>query len=88
MAAWAGHLGEQGSEAGIFHWYPVYGGGAETYTFKWVESHRSLESMGSDYESYGNGRGYEKYGELIRPLVECDSSRVYLAKSRRHVQLR
>ncbi|MGB5581000.1 MAG: hypothetical protein WBM68_10580 [Woeseia sp.] len=88
MAAWASYLGEKGSEAGIFHWYPVYGGGGEKFDFKWLEVHSSFEAMGGDYEIFGNGRGWEKHGELLGPLVSCDAARVYQAKSRRFTQLR
>lgn len=88
MDAWSAHLTESGSEAGIFHWYPVYGGGGEKFDFKWLEVHAGFEAMGSDYELFGNGRGYKKYGELVRPLVTCDAARVYQAKSRRFTQLR
>lgn len=88
MAAWSEHLGDNGSKAGIFHWYPVYGGGGEKFDFKWLEVHADFEAMGGDYELYGNGRGYEKYGELLSPLISCDAARVYQAKSRRFTQLR
>lgn len=88
MGAWSAYIGEKGSEAGIFHWYPVYGGGGEDYGFKWIEAHSNLETLGADFEMIGNGRGYEKYGELFGPLIECDSSRVYRAKNHRFVQLR
>ena len=88
MGAWSEYLGENGSEAGIFHWYPVYGGGGEKFGFKWLEVHGSFEAMGVDYEMYGNGRGFEKHGELLGPLVTCDAARVYQAKSRRFAQLR
>jgi len=88
MDAWSEYLGENGSEAGIFHWYPVYGGGGEKFDFKWLEVHGSFEAMGGDYEMFGNGRGYEKHGELIGPLITCDAARVYQAKSRRFTQLR
>ena len=88
MGGWSEHLTENGSEAGIFHWYPAYGGGGEKYDFKWLEVHAGFEAMGSDYEHFGNGRGYKKYNELVRPLVSCDAARVYQAKSRRFTQLR
>ena len=88
MDAWSEYMGENGSEAGIFHWYPVYGGGGEKFDFKWLEVRGNFEEMGRDYEMFGNGRGYKKYGELIGPLVTCDAARVYRAKSRRFVQLR
>ena len=88
MGAWSEYLDENGSEAGIFHWYPIYGGGGEKFDFKWLEVHGNFEEMGRDYEMFGNGRGFEKYGELLDPLVTCDAARVYRAKSRRFVQLR
>ena len=56
--------------------------------FKWLEVHSNFEAMGGDYEIFGNGRGFEKHGELIGPLVSCDAARVYRAKSRRFTQLR
>lgn len=88
MDAWSEYLGEKGSEAGIFHWYPQYGGGGEKFDFKWLEVHDNFEAMGGDYELYGNGRGFETYNQLVGPLVTCDAARVYRAKSRRFVQLR
>ncbi len=88
MGAWSKHLGDNGSEAGIFHWYPVYGGGGEKFDFKWIEAHRDFEAMGGDYDDYATGRGFETYGELVRPLVTCDAARVYRATSQRFTQLR
>lgn len=88
MHTWSDHLTEKGSTASIFHWYPVYGGGGEQFDFKWLEAHENYEALGVDFESYGNGRGFETYGELLGPLVTCDAARVYQAKNRRSVQLR
>lgn len=88
MAQWSQYQSDAGSAAGIWHWYPVYGGGGEEFDFKWLESHASLESMGADYEAYGNGGGYMTNGRLLGHLIDCDSSRAYLAQSRRFVQLR
>ena len=88
LDAWSEHLNANGSKTGIFHWYPVYGGGGEKFDFKWLETYANFEAMGGDYELYGNGGGYKKYGELLGPLVTCDAARVYQAKSRRFAQLR
>jgi hypothetical protein len=88
MADWSKHLEDAGSTTAIFHWYPVYGGGGEAFDFKWLEAHESLATLGADYDSYGNGGGYKTYGRLLSHMIECDSTRVYLAKSRRYVQLR
>jgi len=88
MKKWVAHLDAQGSEAGIFHWYPAYGGGGEKFDFKWLEAHENLAALGKDYDSYGTGGGWSVYSELFKDLIECDAARAYLAKNRRHVQLR
>ena len=88
MGTWSEHLTDKGSEAGIFHWYPVHGGGGEKFTFKWIEAHLNFESMGVDFDDYGTGRGFETRNELLQPLIDCDASRVYRGKSRRFAQLR
>lgn len=88
MGKWSKHLSDAGSNAGVWHWYPVYGGGGEEFDFKWVEAFENFADLGADYESYGNGRGFETYREVLSDLVSCDSTRAYLAQSRRFVQLR
>ena len=88
MTEWSNNLAGAGSKTGIWHWYPVYGGGGEEYDFKWIESHANLADLGADYEHFGNGGAYEAYGTLFGGLIKCDSSRAYLARSHRFVQLR
>lgn len=88
MAEWSEYWAGAGSTAGIWHWYPVYGGGGEEFDFKWLEAHANLEEVGADYERFGNGGGFVTSNRLLAHLIECDSSRVYLAQSRRFVQLR
>ncbi len=88
MAQWAQYLSDQGSTAGIWHWYPVYGGGDEDFDFKWLEAHNNLASMGGDYEIFGNGGGYVTQGRLLGHLIDCDAARAYVAENRRFVQLR
>lgn len=88
MAEWSQHMTDQGSPTGIFHWYPAYGGGGEDFDFKWLEAHESLAALGADFDNYGTGGGFIKSGQLFGHLLDCDSSRVYLAKSRRFAQLR
>jgi hypothetical protein len=88
MGEWSQHLGDTGSETAIFHWYPAYGGGGEEYSFKWLEAHKNLTALGADYDSYGNGGGFVTNGRLFNHLIDCDSTRAYLAKNRRFVQLR
>ena len=88
MAEWAQHLSNEGSPTGIWHWYPAYGGGGEEFDFKWLQAHENLEGLGADYDRYATGRGFETRGRLLDHLIDCDSSRAYLAQSRRFVQLR
>ena len=88
MGEWTAHLANAGSTAGIWHWYPVYGGGGEEFDFKWLEGFKNFAELGKDYESMGNGRGYETSGRLFGDLLDCDSTRAYIAQSRRFVQLR
>jgi hypothetical protein len=87
-AKWSQYQTDAGSTAGIFHWYPVWGGGGEEFTFKWIEGYANHAELGADYERYGNGRGFETRGNLFRHLLSCDSARVYNARSRRSAQLR
>jgi hypothetical protein len=88
MGEWSQHLSDAGSNAGVWHWYPAYGGGGEEFSFKWLEAHENLAALGADYESYGNGGGFVTNGRLFGHLISCDSTRAYLAQSRRFVQLR
>ena len=88
MDMWAQHKEGEGSKSGIWHWYPIYGGGGEEFSFKWLESFKNFAELGADYESYGNGGGYKTNGKLFNSLIDCDSSRAYIAQSRRFVQLR
>ena len=88
MAQWSQHLSDGGSTAGVWHWYPAYGGGGEEFDFKWLQAYADFEELGADYERYGNGRGFVTRGRLLGHLIDCDSSRAYLAQSRRFVQLR
>ena len=88
MTSYAEVLSDAGSDAAIFHWYPIYGGGGENYDFKWVESHKNLEAMGEDYDRVANGRLFVQQNQLMGHLTSCDASRAYIAKSIRHVELR
>lgn len=88
MDKWSAHLSDAGSTAAIWHWYPVYGGGGEEFDFKWLEGFANFTELGGDFERMGNGGGYKVYGELFGGLLDCDSSRAYVAKNRRSAQLR
>jgi len=88
MGEWSKKLSDEGSTAGIWHWYPAYGGGGEEFGFKSLRSYKNFAELGADYERYGNGGGYVTSGRLFGHLIDCDASRAYVAQSRRFVQLR
>ena len=88
MDHWGQALKDAGIEVGIYHWYPVFGGGDDEFTFKWVESYANHTALGKAYEIMGNGGLYLKNRELFNDLLDCDSARVYNAKNRRKAQLR
>ena len=79
---WGKYMGEHGSDAGIWMFFPAYGGGAEEFEFKWVRAHQNLESMGIGWDHFSES-GWEKANELFQGRLMCDSSRAYIATSRR-----
>lgn len=85
---WAEILTQAGSEAGIFHQFPIYGGGGDSPDFLWMNSYPNHTALGADYERMSNGGMWRQYQDLLGDLVECDVSRVYNAQNRRFVQLR
>ncbi len=88
MAEWTQYLSDEGSTSGIWHWYPAYGGGGEEFDFKWLQAYEDLADLGADYDRHGTVGGFATRGRLLGHLIDCDSTRAYLAQSRRYVQLR
>jgi hypothetical protein len=82
LSEWADYRSEHGSTSGIWVLFPAYGGGGEEFDFKYVAAWQNLEDQGADWDQYSAG-GYAKAGELFAGKLDCDSSRVYLAKNRR-----
>ena len=82
MIEWGKYGAENGSKAGHWVFFPAYGGGKETFDFKWVEAYESLEDLGVDWDQF-NESGWQKANELFQGKLDCDSSRTYLATSRR-----
>ncbi len=82
LAAWGEYRAENGSIGGIWAFMPAYGGGGEKYDFKYVATHANLEGLGNDWDQYAAG-GYAKAGELFEGVIDCDSSRTYIATTRR-----
>jgi len=86
--AWADVLTEAGSEAAIYHWFPVYGGGGDSPDFTVLTAYPNFTELGADYERLTNGELFRKSGELFGDLEECDVARVYTATQRRAAVLR
>ncbi len=80
MIDWGKYMGENGSDAGIWAFFPAYGGGAEEFEFKWVRAHQNLESLGVGWDHFSE-KGWEKANELFQGKLMCDSSRAYIATS-------
>ena len=53
MGEWSQHLSDAGSTAGIWHWYPAYGGGGEEFSFKWLESYKNFNLNSQDRFGHG-----------------------------------
>ena len=81
---WAAHEGEG---TGHFMLFPAWGEASDSeYDFKWV-SVSSYETLGTSYDDYGQGGGWQKWGELFKGLLECDSPRLYHGMNVREVDL-
>ena len=80
LEAWSAYRAEHGSTAGMWAFFPVYGGGGEEYDFKFVVSHGNYSEQGADFDNYDPAKAREifPYG-----LLDCDSSRSYVATTRR-----
>jgi len=79
---WGKYKAENGSTAGMWVFFPSFGGGGEEFDFKWVTAHQNLEDMGADWDQFSQS-GWEKANELFAGKLHCDSTRSYLATNRR-----
>lgn len=80
LKAWGEFRAGHGSTAGMWAFFPVYGGGGEEFDFKIVVSHGNYSEQGADFDNYDPAKAREifPYG-----LLDCDSSRSYIATNRR-----
>ena len=85
---WAAALTDAGSEASIFHWFPIYGGGGDSPTYQAVTAYPNFTELGADVERMTNGEMFRQNNALFSGKVDCDTSRVYNAQVRRSAQLR
>lgn len=86
--AWAEHLTSVGSSAGIWHWYPMFGGGDQDFDYKVMMAYENYSELGKDIERRMNGGDFAVSRRTFRDIDECDDARVYVAQSRRSAQLR
>lgn len=82
---WGKYKAEHGSKAGHWVFFPSFGGGKEDYDFKWVTAYENLADVGADWDQ-SNEKGWEKANELFQGKVDCDSSRTYIATTRREAE--
>ena len=82
LGEWSTYQSDNGSQAGMWVLFPAYGGGGEEFDFKFVSSHASLTEQGTDWDHY-SASGWQKAEEIFAGKLRCDSSRVYIATSRR-----
>jgi hypothetical protein len=83
LADWFAYTTENGYLQGNWMMFPVYGGGGAEFDFKMVEGHDNHTQLGQDYQRYIDRRDWDKQGELIGSLMDCDDARVYQATVRR-----
>ncbi len=60
--------------------FPVYGSGDMEFDFKMVSGWDNHTQNGQDYQRYGDQQDWDKHGELVGGLMDCDVARVYDAK--------
>jgi hypothetical protein len=88
MRQWADILDEAGSNAAIYHWYPIFGGGGTEFDYKEVTAYQNYSDLGAHYERMGNGGLFRQSQALFDHLVQCDDARVYSVQNRRFVDVR
>lgn len=79
---WGKYRASHGSTAGMWVFFPAFGGGGEKFAFKWVTAYQNLEELGADWDQYSE-KGWQKVNELFTGKLQCDSSRSYLATNHR-----
>ena len=85
LKAWGEYREGHGSKAGMWVWFPVYGGGGEEFDFKFIAAYESFEDQGMDFDEYGR-TGVAKARELFPGTVDCDSSRAYVTRNVRRAE--
>ena len=74
---WVKHLDTTGSKAGIWVFFQAAGTNDSEHDYKMVSSYPDFEAYGADWESYTNGQGWAKAGQIYGGVTDCGSQRVY-----------
>lgn len=85
---WAGILADAGSQAAIYHWFPIFGPGGDSPDFTIIQSYPNHTELGADVERRTNGELFRDSNRLFGDLMDCDVARVYNATNRRAAKLR
>ena len=80
LEAWSKYQGETGYHEGTWMMFPAFGGGDFDFDFKMVSSWDNHTEHGQDYQRYSEQQDWDKRGELIGELMDCDVARLYNAK--------
>ena len=83
LEAWAKYQTETGYHEGSWMMFPAYGGGDFDFDFKMAAGWDNHTQFGQDYQRYSDQQDWDKQGELIGELMECDVARLYDARVRR-----
>jgi hypothetical protein len=83
LEAWSKYQSETGYREGTWMMFPAYGGGEFDFDFKMVSGWDNHTEHGQDYQRYSDQQDWDKQGELIGDLMDCDVARLYDAKVRR-----
>lgn len=83
LGEWSAYLTENGYHQGNWMMFPVYGGGGAKFDFKWIEGFDNHTQLGQDYQRFSDNADWEKQGELLGGLMDCDEARVYQGTVRR-----
>ncbi len=89
MKEWSAALDDAGMTQGMFHWFPVFGGGGDPeFDFKSIAVFENHTEFGRMYQAMTNGGLAATRDGIFGDMVDCDLGRAYDAKSRRAANIR
>jgi hypothetical protein len=87
LHAWVAYEAEHGIVRDDFLLFPAFGENSNaSYDFKRVTTY-DWDALGKSYDQYANGGGYQKAEALFDGLLQCDSSRLYVSRRIREIQM-